>query len=247
MEKHGSAWRGAPEVIALCRVAVVLVLMACSVATLAADDCYGAGEIEGRVVDGATRPVVGIQVSTFPSECALGALLPAPVKTNAEGKFRLTGVLAGLTLVYTSKPEAGYPDTSIAFYSAEFPPTKVVVRAGQLTSGIVIRLASKAEIVAGKILDKETSQPLLSAWVRISRVDNEDIRLSLGPDFTGRFRFLLAHAPVRIAINAQGYEPWLFIGPPEELGRTVTELESYIALKSYGTRQLDIKLRKLPD
>lgn len=71
---------------------------------------------KARVTDSANRPVVNVLVSAFPLECALGAPLPAPVKTSAEGTFRLKGVLAGLTAVYASKPESGYPDTSFAFY-----------------------------------------------------------------------------------------------------------------------------------
>jgi hypothetical protein len=235
----------ASKVIALYRLTLVLVLMACSVPAFA-DDCSGVGEIQGRVVDGANRPVVDVQVSAFPLECAVGALLPAPVKTSAEGTFRLNGVLAGLTAVYTSKPDSGYPDTRLAFYGVEYPPTKVVVRAGHLTSGVVIGLTT-AEIVAGKILDEATSQPLLNAWVRISRVDSEDLTLSLGPDFTGGIRFLLPAAPVTILIKARGYKPWLFTGPASEVGLLVTEIGSYIALKSFGTRQLNVKLRRLQD
>lgn len=200
--------------------------------------------IEGRVLDDADRPVVNVHVSAFPLECAVGGLLGAPAKTDAEGKFLLTGVLAGLTAVYTSKPESGYPDTSLAFYGVEYPPQKVVVRAGQATRDVVIRLA-RAEVVAGKVLDRETSQPLLNAWIRVSRVDNEDLRLSLGPDFTGAFRFLLPTAKVRIEIKAEGYDPWLFTGLPDEVGLLVTQLESYASLKFFGTRQLNVSLRKL--
>jgi len=226
------------------RVAVFFVLMACVVPAIAADECSGAGEIEGRVVDGADRPVAYVHVSAFPLECAVGGLLSSPAKTDVEGKFRLTGVLAGLAAVSTSKPESGYPDTSIAFYGVDYSPTKVVVRAGQLTRDLVIRL-TKAEIIAGKILDEETSQPLLNAWIRVSRVDNEGLRLSLGPDFTGGFRFLLPTAKVRIEIKAEGYEPWLFTGLPDEVGLLVTRMESHVALKSFGTRQLNVTLRKV--
>lgn len=93
----------------------------------------------------------------------------------------------------------------------------------------------------GKILDEETSQPLLNAWIRVSRVEREDFRLSLGPNFREDFRFLLPPAKVRIEITAPGYEPWLFTGLPYEVGLSVIE----ISLKSFGTRQLDVKLRKL--
>jgi hypothetical protein len=179
--------------------------MACSVPAFA-DDCSGVGEVEGRVIDSANRPVVNVLVSAFPLECALGAPPPAPVKTSAEGTFRLKGVLAGLTAAYASKPESGYPDTSFAFYGPENPATKVTVRAGQLTSDIVIGL-TKAEIVAGKILDEETSQPLLNVWVRISRIDSEDLGLSLGPDFTGDIRFLLPANRVRILIKSARVRP----------------------------------------
>jgi hypothetical protein len=165
--------------------------MACSVPAFA-DDCSGVGEVEGRVIDSANRPVVNVLVSAFPLECALGAPPPAPVKTSAEGTFRLKGVLAGLTAAYASKPEN--------------PATKVTVRAGQLTSDIVIGL-TKAEIVAGKILDEETSQPLLNVWVRISRIDSEDLGLSLGPDFTGDIRFLLPANRVRILIKSARVRP----------------------------------------
>ena len=79
--------------------------------------------------------MVNVLVSAFPLECALGAPLPAPVKTSAEGTFRLKGVLASLTAVYASKPESGYSDTSFAFYGPENPPTKVTVRAGTINLG----------------------------------------------------------------------------------------------------------------
>lgn len=224
------------------RVAVFCVLMACIVPAVAAGECSGTGGIEGRVVDGANRPVANVQVSSLPLEC--GGTLGPPVRTDVEGRFRLTGVLAGLTALYTSKLEYGYPDTSLAFYGVDYPPTRVVVRAGQVTLGIVIRL-TEAEIVAGKILDEKTSQPLLNAWIRVSRVDREDLRLSLGPNFTGDFRFLLPPAKVRIEITARGYEPWLFTGLPYQVGHPVIEIGSYVSLKSFGTRQLDVKLRKL--
>jgi hypothetical protein len=227
------------------RVTAFLILVTCSVAAFA-HGCSGVGAIEGRVIDGADRPVGDVHVSSFPLECAVGGLQSAPAKTDAEGKFRLTGVLAGLTAVSTSKPESGYPDTSVAFYGIDYPPTKVVVRAGQLTRDVVIRL-TKAEIVAGKIWDEETSQPLLNAWIRVSRVDNEGLRLSLGPDFTGGFRFLLPAAKVRIEIKAEGYKPWLFTGLPDEVGLLVTQVESYVSLKSFGTRQLNVTLRKVHD
>jgi hypothetical protein len=218
--------------------------MACIVPVMAADECSGAGTIEGQVVNDANQPVTNIQVSSFALECATGGFVRPPVKTDVEGRFRLTGVLAGLTAVNTSNPEAGYPDTSLAFYGADYAPTRVVVRARQVTPGIVIRLR-KAEIVGGKILDEETSQPLLNAWIRVSRLDSDGLRLSVGPNFTGDFRLLLPPTKVRIEITARGYEPWLFTGLPYDVGIPGIEVDSYASLKSLGTRELFVRLRKL--
>jgi hypothetical protein len=228
--------------MALYRVTAHLILVAWSVAAFA-DGCSGVGVIEGRVVDGANQSVVNVHVSAFPLECAVGGLLGAPAKTDAEGKFRLTGVLAGLTEVSTSKPESGYPDNSLAFYGVEYPPAKVVVRAGQATRGVVIRL-TKSEVVAGRVLDQETSQPLLNARIRVSRIENDGLTLSVGVDFTGGFRFLLPNAKVNIEIRAEGYEPWFFTGLPNGVGLLVTQLASYVSVKSFGTRQLNVTLRK---
>jgi hypothetical protein len=226
------------------RVVAFCVLMACITPVLAADECSGEGAIEGRVVDSANQPVANVQISFLTLECAVGGLLGRPVRTDVEGGFRLTGVPAGLTAVCTSKPEHGYHDTSLAFYGADYPPTRVVVHAGKVTPDIVIRL-KQAEIVTGKILDEETSQPLLNAWIRVSRVDSEGLRLSLGPNFTGDFRFLLPPTKVRIEIRARGYEPWLFTGLPYEVGLCITEIGSYVSSKSFGTRHLEVRLRKL--
>jgi hypothetical protein len=214
------------------------------IVSVAADECSGTGAIEGQVVDSANQPIANVQVASFPLECAVGGLIGPPGRTDVEGRFRLTHVLAGLAVVYTSKPESGYPDTSLAFYGVDFPAKTIVVRAGQVTPDIVIRL-NKAEIVAGKILDAETSEPLLSGWIRVSRVDREDLRLSLGPNFAGDFRFLLPPAEVRIEITAPGYETWLFTGLPYEVGGSVMEIGTPAALKVFGTRQLNVRLRKL--
>lgn len=60
------------------------------------------------------------------------------------------------------------------------------------------------------------------------------LRLSLGPDFTGGFRFL-PPARVRIEIKAQGYEPLLFTGLPYDMGLPVTEIGSYIFFIEIGS------------
>jgi len=224
-------------------VTVFCFLVSCTVPVVA-DACSGRGMIEGQVVDSAYRPIVNVQVATFPLECALGGIIAPPVRTDAQGRFVLAGALSGPTALYTSKPENGYPDTSLAFYGVDFPPTTVVVRAGEATSDVVIRL-EKAEVVAGKILDDQTSEPLLNVWIRISRADREDLRFSIDPTFSGDFRFLLPPAKVRIEISARGYEPWFFTGLPYELGATAMDIGTPIALKAFGTRQVNVRLRKL--
>jgi hypothetical protein len=229
-----------------CRRALATVfwfVVSCAL-SVAADECSGTGTIRGQVVNSANHPVANVQVGSFPLGCAIGGIIPAPVRTDVEGRFILTGVSSGLNAVYTSKPENGYPDTSLAFYAVDFPPRTVVVRAGHTTDDVIIRL-DKAEIVAGKIVDEETSQPLLDAWIRISRADRQDLRFSLGPTFSGDFRFLLPAAEVRIEITARGYEPWLFTGLPYDLGTSAMDIGSPTTLKTFGTRHLDVKLRKL--
>jgi hypothetical protein len=209
-----------------------------------AEECSVAGSLKGQVVDSADRPIANVRVASLPLECAFGGLMPSPAKTDIHGRFILTAVPSGLAAVYTSKPEDGYPDNSLAFYGVDFPPQTVAVRARSVTGDIVIRL-NKAEIVAGKILEDETSEPLLNAWIRISRAEHEDLRFSVGPNFAGDFHFLLPLAKVKIEVTARGYEPWLFVGSSYDVGTSVIELGDPISLKAFGTRQLNVRLRKL--
>ena len=203
----------------------LLLLVFCPLAVLAQHNCNGRGQIEGLVIDENGEPAPSAEVS-FPSEeCAVTGIEPTAT-SDAAGKFRLSGVPIGINEVYASKSGAGYSDTRFAIYlddPSAIP--KVVVRPDETVSNVVVRLAKKVEAVAGKILDTETLQPILTSRITISKPDAAHIMLSIGPDSGGGFRLMVPPRPTKFMISAPEYETWLFAGPGE-VSPGVVELKS---------------------
>ncbi len=178
-------------------------------------DCGGRGRIEGQVLDGSSQPIANAEVTVLPEDCVIIGIKPVAM-TDANGKFLLSNVPAGANGVHASKELDLYPDTRAAIYSNDSVPVpKVIVHAGELISGVVIKLGAKAAMVSGKIIDGETLEPVLSSRIRLSKVDDDDIMRSQGPDSAGSFRLLVPSQPIRLVITAPGYSSWQYKGQGE--------------------------------
>jgi len=153
-------------------------------------------------------------VAVLSEECAVVGIEPTAI-TDTSGKFLLSNAPPGRNGVHASKESDLYPDTRLAIYSNDSAPPKIVVHAEEVTTGIVVKLGAKAAILNGEIIDGETLEPVLSSRIRLSKVDNDDIMKSQGPDSSGAFRLLVPSQPVRLVITAPGYSSWQYKGQGE--------------------------------
>ena len=171
------------------------------------EDGQDVGVIEGQVVDVDGAPVAGVTVS--PRYHGAGSFLLAESKTSAEGRFRLESVLPGWVRLTTSKAEDGYPNTSwTGMFDPNDPePPEVFVRAGETTSGVLVRLGPKCGKVTGTILDASTGKPLLTARLRLAREDTRE-DLTMGPDENGAFLFALPDLDYTLEVTAPHFESW---------------------------------------
>jgi Carboxypeptidase regulatory-like domain len=213
---------------------VAVFLCFCSVISWSQPDCSGKGQIEGVVLDAEGRSLVSAKVSILSEECAVIGVEPTAT-TDDQGHFLLRGVPIGLNGVYAQKPEDGYPDTTAAIYlDASVPPPKVTVRSAETVTGVVVRLGTKAGLLSGEVVDKESSQPVVTARVRISIPDNERIMLSMGVDRNGRFQLLLPARPVSFVVSAPGYNTWNIVdGQPDGVIRLQPEERRELSIKLY--------------
>ena len=218
-------------------LSLLILLLFCPLAVLAQHNCDGRGQIEGLVIDENGQPTPNAEVAFLSEECAVTGIEPTATSDTA-GKFRLSGVPLGINGVYASKSGAGYPDARFAIYLDD-PSTilKVVVRPDETVSNVVVRLAKRAEVVTGKIVDAETLQPILASRITISKPDDAHIMLSIGPDSGGGFRLMVPPRPTKFVISAPGYETWLFSGPGEVS-------PGVVELKPEQKTDLLVKLRK---
>jgi len=215
---------------------LAIFLCLCWATPWAQPDCSGRGGIDGVVLDLEGRPVAGAKVSILSEECAVTGIEPTATSDD-QGHFLLRGAPTGLDGVYAQKPEAGYPDTTAAIYLDDSaPPPKVTVRSGETVTGVVVRLGNKAGLISGEVVDEGTSQPVVTARIRISIPDNDRIMLSMGTDGTGHFHLLLPSRLVNFEVRAPGYKAWQFMGAQGPPG--------IIHLQPEEKRELIVRLQK---
>jgi len=161
-----------------------------------------------------------------PDDEAASAKLVSMV-ADSEGKFHGTGVSPGKYVIPAAKEEENYPNADNAALAADLTwLPRVVVREGQVTRGVIVRIEKGGKLV-GEILDAQTRQPILASRVRLTRYDDPRLWIEAGPDEKGHFQFVVPARPFRVAVSAPGYRNWDFrTGGEEDTGVLLLKPES---------------------
>ena len=187
--------------------ACVFLVVTALAQTLAMSQELLTGSIEGNVLDDASRPVEKATVTVdLAGRTMIGKGLQAI--TDADGKFLVTGVPAGDATVTASRADALYPDTRAAVFSSPGDVARVAVTSGRTTTGVVVRL-HRGDLLSGRIVDALTNNVVLTARIRIIRLDRPNAYFSSSPTYKGDFRFALpAGKEYKIIVTAPEYLPW---------------------------------------
>src|SRR5579863_9271847 len=129
-------------------------------------NCAGSetGTVSGVIVSSDGGAVAGAKVYALnPSVAAADKILYS--LSDGDGAFRIDGVVPGMNMICTTKPEAFYPDTG---WGVNSPPGKgaptVEVRAGQTVSGVRVVIYPGRKI-NGVVRDAATGAALRARFV----------------------------------------------------------------------------------
>jgi hypothetical protein len=175
----------------------------------------GLGAVEGRVVDTQTeRPVPGARVILEPDDAPASGKLMS-VLSDAQGNFYANDVSPGKYVVPAAKEDENYPNADHAAFAADLTALpRVLVREGEVTRGVVIRMEKGGKLL-GLVLDAQTRQPMVASRIRLTRIDDPRLWIEAGPDETGHFQFVVPTRPFRLVVSAPGYRTWNFRGGGE--------------------------------
>ncbi len=172
----------------------------------------GLGAIEGRVIDVQTgRPVPKARVMAEPDDGAASGKLISTL-SDIQGNFFLNDVSPGKYVIPAAMEEENYPDADNAAFAVDLRALpRVLVTEGQVTRGVVVRVEKGGKLL-GVVLDSQTRQPIVTSRIRLTRVDNPNLWIEVGPDESGRFQFVIPARPFRLEVSAPGYRAWNFSG-----------------------------------
>ena len=166
------------------------------------------GAAEGGVIDAEGHPVSGAKVYATHPGGSLGR--PPSTYTDDKGKFFLSRVPVGTNTLHASKEAEGYPDTFFAFYDQGSEGIiDVNIHDKKVEQGLVVRLGPKGGRLRGQILDAKTRRPLVGARIVLTRLDDPNKFLNVGPDSPdGKFSVVVPPVGFSFSVSAKGYENW---------------------------------------
>ncbi|MGB9742784.1 MAG: MSCRAMM family protein [bacterium] len=170
----------------------------------------GTGGISGKVTNLATgEPIVNAIVTACADSTPAGR-----AQTDEQGNYLITGLEPGRYQVIAR---------ARGYIPAHYPHP-VVVQAGQITTNIDLRLRPiepRTGAIAGRVIDKITSQPIRNAVVIIHN-QNFRKRTKTGPDGYYLCRGLRP-GTYRVSVKARYYLPATYPDPVMVNERQVTE------------------------
>jgi hypothetical protein len=186
------------------------------------------GGASGVVLDAKGKPLAGATVFLE------GALHSPSAVTDSEGRFLIRG-FSGDWGLSAYKEADGYPYNFAAFLHTpgeQFPYIHVVP--GQVTGNVVIQLGPKPATIRFDVKDEHGR--LLSARAVFSRPDMPQISDYI--EIVSNNSVLVPAVPLRLVVQAEGYEDWHFGGAGWKTPN------SLIRLKPAETLTLPIQLQR---
>jgi len=164
------------------------------------------GTVVGRVLDAQGKGVAGAHVYAFlVDKPGMGGRFYAI--TDENGNFSLNRVLSGLNEIHAFKQEDGYPDNLFAFFSSARVPT-VEMPSGGSVNDVIVRLGPTSGQLTGALVNSRSSTAISQATITLTREDNPQYYVKMGPDKDGHFRLLVPPLPFRVRVAATGFEAW---------------------------------------
>ena len=123
----------------------------------------GTGSIQGTVVDRHGKPVRDARV--------IASLLGAPepdeksARTDANGRFVVPDLPWGKYRVGAEKPEEGYPNMSLTFYSNGPEPAPVSLNPAKPQANLHLTIKSKAGVLSGTVSDAVSNDPVRATFL----------------------------------------------------------------------------------
>jgi hypothetical protein len=144
-----------------CRLFIVLLLSSCAISQTP-DPTPVDGRISGTVVNEDGKSVPGATVYVSEEASSLVDANSVVARTNVAGRFDFGRKLKhGVYEIYARKEKDGYPDPTSKFYQPlNFSPQKVQLFGDQPAEKVTVQLKEKAAILAGRVFDADTGQPL---------------------------------------------------------------------------------------
>jgi Carboxypeptidase regulatory-like domain len=143
------------------RPLMVLLLSSCAISQTP-DPTPVDGRVSGTVVNEAGEPVPGATVYVSEEASSLVDANSVVARTDVAGRFDFgRTVKHGVYEIYARKDKDGYPDPTSKFYQPlNFSPQKVQLFGDHPEEKVTVQLPKKAAILAGRVFDAETGQPL---------------------------------------------------------------------------------------
>lgn len=183
----------------------------------------GRGSVEGKVVDFAGKPVNDATV--FISNRLKGPT----AQTDAEGNFSLENVTAGDVSLRAYKESDCYPYNMFSFFAMPGEqPARFVLASGEVKRNVVIHLGARAGILVVQITNEQGlpvvghlmfSRPDRGQYGLYERTSSEDEPILLPP------------VPMRLTVDAPGYEVWHFGGDDWQTEKGLLQPKSGETLK----------------
>jgi|SRR5579872_2033311 len=205
-----------------------LIIVSC----LGASASPGTGLIRGQVMDEHGRPLAGATVTCAPADTS--SQLKGSVKTDPSGHFTIGDLPWGRYAVSAQKPEAGYPDSRLAFYGNRKNPTSVLITSSRRSAILNFTLTARAVWLIGVVTDSVSNDPIDATFL-LRRANHPENLLSA--DLPASYRLLVPlDVDVKLEVAAPGYKTWYYPGTDD------WDDSSPLHIKRTGPMELNIQL-----
>jgi hypothetical protein len=214
IEQRGRTWNAFWAV-----VAVVSALTGVSIG-------QGNGSIHGIVLDDIGKPVKDATVYATPLDRPLASVIPCDISDEG-GAYSISTLDYGRYSVSVAKPDEGYPESDMTFYTGFHARLNVVkLSAKNQSKSMALHLGKKAGILKGTVAEVGTGKPL-NANVEFRWVSDPQNFLSGSGLANAQFRILVpSDVAVTMVVSLAGYDNWsvrkaVLLHPGEELNLSI--------------------------